>query len=88
MSNFLSAIAIIVIINAFLCLYRAIMGPSIQDRVLGINIVSTKTLTLVVLVAFIYQNTLFLDVAMVYALLNFVVTVAASRYLETMGWGG
>ncbi|MFH1640230.1 MAG: cation:proton antiporter [Chloroflexota bacterium] len=83
MNNLLTLVAIIIVLNSFLCLYRAVSGPTIQDRILGINIVGTKTLTLLVLVSFIFKSNLYLDVAMVYALLNFVVTVAASRYLET-----
>ena len=63
------------------------MGPTIQDRLLGVNIVGTKTLVVVVLVTFIQGSDFFLDVAMVYALLLFVVTVAWSRYLETRGMG-
>jgi multicomponent Na+:H+ antiporter subunit F len=86
MDKYLLAVAVIIAINAFICLYRAIAGPTIQDRLLAVNIVSTKTLIVVVLVTFIFNEHFFLDVAMVYALLNFVVTVALSRYLETEGW--
>jgi multicomponent Na+:H+ antiporter subunit F len=53
---------------------------------LGVNIVGTKALVVVVLVTFIYAENFFLDVAMVYALLLFIVIVAISRYLETEGW--
>jgi multicomponent Na+:H+ antiporter subunit F len=86
MDNFLTAIAIVVSINAVLCLYRAALGPTIQDRLLGVNIVGTKTLVVVVLVTYIFAESFFLDVAIVYALLLFVVTIATSRYLETEGW--
>jgi len=85
LSNLLTGAAIIIAINIFLCLYRAIKGPTMQDRVLAINIVATKTLTVLVLAAFIFKSTLYLDVAMVYALLNFIITVTVSRYLETEG---
>ncbi len=86
MNEFLTAIAIIIALNAFICLYRAAVGPTIQDRVLGVNIVGTKTLVAVVLVSFIQKESFFLDVAMAYALLLFVVTVATSRYLQSGGW--
>ncbi len=86
MDDFLTAIAIVVSINAVLCLYRAAVGPTIQDRLLGVNIVGTKTLVVVVLVTYIFAESFFLDVAIVYALLLFVVTIATSRYLETEGW--
>jgi multicomponent Na+:H+ antiporter subunit F len=87
-NTYLTAVAIIITANAFLCFYRAVNGPTIMDRVLAINIIGTKTLTVLVLVAYVFNNPMYLDVALVYALLNFVVTVAASRYIETAGWEG
>lgn len=86
MHDLLLAIAMIIAANAFICLYRTIAGPTIQDRILGVNIISTKTLSVMALVSFIYGETFFLDVALLYALLNFVVTVSLARYLETVGW--
>ena len=88
MRDFFLAVSLIIMANAFICLYRAFAGPTIQDRVLGVNIVSTKTLSVVALAAFIFGETFFLDVTLLYALLNFIVTVALSRYLETQGWEG
>ena len=85
MDDFLTAIAAIIALNAFICLYRAAAGPTIQDRLLGVNIVGTKTLVVVVLVTFIQGESIFLDVAMAYALLLFVVTVATSHYLQSEG---
>ncbi|MDY6795288.1 MAG: monovalent cation/H+ antiporter complex subunit F [Actinomycetota bacterium] len=86
MGNLFTAVALVIAINALLCLYRAAVGPTIQDRLLGINIVGTKTLVVVVLVTFIYGESFYLDVAIVYALLLFIVILAVSRYLETEGW--
>lgn len=86
MDDFLTVIAFIISVNAVVCLYRAAIGPTAQDRLLGVNIVGTKTLVVVVLVTFIQAESFFLDVAIVYALLLFVVTVALSRYLEAEGW--
>ncbi len=86
MDDFLTAIALIISINAVICLYRAAVGPTTQDRVLGVNIVGTKTLVVVILITYILAENFFLDVAIVYALLLFVVTVALSRYLEAEGW--
>jgi len=86
MDDFLTAIALIIALNATICLYRAAVGPTTQDRLLGVNIVGTKALVLVVLVTFIFAESFFLDVAIVYALLLFIVIVVISRYLETEGW--
>lgn len=86
MNNFFTVIALIIALNALICLYRAMVGPTTQDRLLAVNIVGTKTLVVVILVTFIQTANFFLDVAIVYALLLFVVTVALSRYLEVEGW--
>ncbi len=83
MDVFFWGVAIFLLVNAFICLYRAYRGPTTVDRILAVNIVGTKTLVVLVLLAFVFERGLFIDVAFVYALLNLVVTLAASRYLET-----
>jgi len=80
---FFLATAAAVMVNAFLCLYQGAKGPTIQDRVISINIVNTKTLVVLLLAFFVSgQPAMYLDIALVYALLNFVVTIAVSRYIE------
>ncbi|MEW6188782.1 MAG: cation:proton antiporter [Actinomycetota bacterium] len=83
MSTFYLYVGIILIANAFLCLYRAFRGPTVPDRILAVNIVGTKTLVILVLIAYIFRQAMYLDVALVYGLLNFIITTAAARYLET-----
>lgn len=83
MTAFFWGVGIFLLVNAFLCLWRAYAGPTVADRILAVNIVGTKTLVVLVLLAFVFGRSLYLDVALIYGLLNFVVTVAAARYLET-----
>ncbi|MBN1192884.1 MAG: pH regulation protein F [Coriobacteriia bacterium] len=83
MTTFLWAIAILLLVNAFLCLARAYLGPTVADRMLAINVMGTKTLVVLALLAFVFERSLFVDVALVYGLLNFVVTIAAGRFMET-----
>ncbi len=83
MSGFHLFLGLVIMANAFVCLYRAAIGPTLPDRILAVNIVGTKTLVLLALIAFIFRQTLYLDVALVYALLNFIVTTIAARYMET-----
>lgn len=83
MDTFFWSTAIFLIVNAFACLYRAYDGPTVVDRILAINIVVTKTLVVLVLLATIAGRGMLLDVALIYALLNFVLTVVATRYIET-----
>ena len=83
MDTFFWGIAIFLLVNAFACLYRAYDGPTVVDRILAINIVVTKTLVVLVLLATVFGRGMLLDVALIYGLLNFVLTVVATRYLET-----
>ncbi len=80
------AITLILIFTAFLCLYRAIAGPEAWDRLVAINVIGTKTIIIVTLLGFIYDSLYFVDVALVYALFNFILTVALSKYIEYGGF--
>jgi len=77
--------AVFVAANAFICLYRAIKGPTIQDRLLTLGIVGSNMLAVLVLLASIFKSSMYLDVAMLFVLLNFIVMIVVSRYLETYG---
>jgi multicomponent Na+:H+ antiporter subunit F len=77
------AIAIFMLVNAFACLWRAFAGPTVVDRILATNVVCTKALLVLVLLGLAFERSLLLDVALVYGLLNFGITIAATRFLET-----
>lgn len=74
--------AIVVMIMIFLSLIRALAGPTAPDRVAAINIIGTKTLVIITLIARIYGQEFFLDIAMIYALMSFITTVGIAKYLE------
>ena len=59
-----------------LVLVRALRGPSVFDRILAVNAAGTKTVILVALLGFLSVRPEFLDIALLYALMNFVVTIA------------
>lgn len=71
---------LLLILTSFLSLYRAIHGPGIFNRIIAVNVIGTKTILLLVLIGFIYSRPHFLDIALVYALLNFIMTIAATKY--------
>lgn len=77
------AVATIIVFAAILVLYRAVKGPTVYDRVLAVNAIGTKTVVLIALTGFIYNRPHFLDIALVYALINFIATIAILKYLET-----
>jgi multicomponent Na+:H+ antiporter subunit F len=67
-----------------LALYRTIFGPTIIDRIMGAHVVGIKTTVLLIIIGTIYGRVeMFVDIALAYAMLNFIVTVAAARYFAT-----
>jgi len=64
-------------------LYRAIFGPTVVDRIIGVNAIGSKTTVLLILIGLIYGRVdMFIDIALAYALLNFIAVLAASRYFQ------
>ena len=72
--------AIFIILAIVIVLFRAIKGPKVYDRILAVNVIGTKTVILIVLVGFIYERPHFLDIAIVYALINFIATFAILKF--------
>jgi multicomponent Na+:H+ antiporter subunit F len=70
MENIFIMASLLLIITSFISLYRAIHGPGIFNRIIAVNIIGTKTILILVLIGFIYGRPHFLDLALVYALLN------------------
>jgi multicomponent Na+:H+ antiporter subunit F len=73
----------------FLCLlmaaslYRSVFGPTVLDRLIGVNAIGSKTVILLLLIGLIYKRLdMFVDIALAYALLNFVAVLASSRYFQ------
>lgn len=77
--------ATVIVLAASLVIYRAIKGPRIYDRVLAVNVIGTKTVVLLALIGYIYERPHFLDIALVYALINFIATIAFLKYRQTGG---
>ena len=85
-STFFLGTSIAILIAASLSLYRVVRGPSIIDRIIGVNVIGTKTIGVIVLTGQLFERVeLFIDIALVYALINFIGTLALSRYFERKG---
>ena len=83
MDTALIAATVIVLAGVLLVLYRVIAGATLHDRVLAVNVIGTKTIVLLALAGFLYGRPgFFLDIAMAYALINFIATIAVLRYME------
>ena len=74
----------------FLSLYivRIIKGPSIWDRLLGFNLISTKIVIMIILLASLYETGFLLDFAIAYALLGFICIMFTARFLLWRAKGG
>ena len=74
---------IFLLLNAFVCLWRGLAGPTLPDRILAVNVIGTKTMVALVLLGLAREQGVWLDVALVYGLLSFTVTLVAGRLLES-----
>jgi multicomponent Na+:H+ antiporter subunit F len=76
--------AFVIVLAAVLALYRVFAGPYVFNRILAVNVLGTKTVMILILVGFICgRPDIFLDIAIVYALINFITVLAFLRYVET-----
>ena len=83
MNGFLLGVGLVLCFLVFLVLYRVVFGPGVFNRVAAISAVGTKTLIILLIVGFLYRRVeMFIDISMVYALLNFIGCIAVAKYLE------
>jgi len=78
----LTATVIALLVVMALALARALLGPTIYDRILAVNVFGTKTVLLIAVICFTLGKPEFLDIALVYALINFVSVIGVLRYFE------
>jgi multicomponent Na+:H+ antiporter subunit F len=75
-------VSIAILITMVLALIRALLGPSVYDRVLAVNVFGTKTVLLLAVIAFLYGRPDFLDLALAYALINVVGILAVLEFSQ------
>jgi len=73
---------IIVGIAIILCLLRMLKGPTASDRAIAVDTVTTIVVAFLVLLGFIFERYVYLDVSLVYSVISFVGLVAIARFLE------
>ncbi len=81
MSMFTAAI-IGVVVTMAIALARAVIGPTIYDRILAVNSFGTVTVLAIAVFGFLMGRPEFLDIALIYALINFVGTIAVLKFLR------
>lgn len=77
-----------VMVTMLLLLVRAMLGPTVYDRILAINVFGTKTVLFIAVLGFLNGRPEFLDVGLVYALINFIGTIAVLKFMQygDLGW--
>ena len=76
------AAAAAILVTMSLALIRAVIGPSIYDRILAVNMFGTKTVLIIAVLGFLMGRPDFMDIALVYALINFVGTIALLKVFK------
>lgn len=74
--------ALAILVAMALAIYRSLKGPTVYDRILAVNAVGTLTVALIAVYGFLSGRPEFMDLAIVYALINFIGTIAVSKYVE------
>ena len=69
-------------LGILLCLLRLLLGPSAPDRAVAVDTTAKVTTALLVVLGFAFRRYVYLDVALVYAVLTFIGALAIARYLE------
>ena len=83
MSSFLLGITIFIAIVTAACLYRVGAGKTVFDRIIAAGLVGTNGFILLILIGFIFGRIdMFIDIAIAYALLNFVVIIVLGKYFD------
>lgn len=75
-----TALAILVVM--ILALAHALLSPDVYDRILAVNMFGTKTVLFLAVFGFLTGRPDFLDIALVYALINFIGVIAILRFVE------
>jgi multicomponent Na+:H+ antiporter subunit F len=82
-----TAATMAVSITMALILIRAFLGPTVYDRVLAVNAFGTVTVLIIGLIGFLTERPEFLDIALLYALINFVGTIAILKFFRYRALG-
>ncbi|MGE0118630.1 MAG: monovalent cation/H+ antiporter complex subunit F [Dongiaceae bacterium] len=83
-----SAATAAILVTMAMALARALLGPTVFDRILAVNMFGTKIVLLIAVYGFLTGRPEFLDIAVAYALINFISTIAVLKFLRYGDLGG
>jgi len=78
----MTATALAILVTMALALVRALTGPTVYDRILAINMFGTKTVLMIAVLSFVTGRMDVLDIALAYALINFIGVIAVLKFFE------
>jgi multicomponent Na+:H+ antiporter subunit F len=81
MSPFMIAL-VLTLISIAIAILRVLLGPTIPDRVVGLDTINTLVIASMILFGVVNKEVIYIDVAIVYALLSYVTTLFIAKYLE------
>ena len=76
------AASLAILVTMTLAIARALLGPTVYDRILAVNLFGTKTVLLLAVIAFLSGRPDFLDLALAYALINFIGVLAVLEFIQ------
>jgi len=71
-----------ILVTMLIALIAAVRGPTVFDRILAVNMFGTKTVLLIAVSGFLMERPEWLDLALVYALVNFIGTITVVKYVR------
>jgi multisubunit Na+/H+ antiporter MnhF subunit len=83
--NSLNVVLGVLSVYIFFVLVRVIIGPTVWDRLLGLNMISAKIIIAIIVLAVMTDRSYLLDIALVYTALGFIGTVLIARFVERKG---
>ena len=83
MEQFIISIGVALLLLMLVTLIRVILGPSTIDRLVGVNVIGTKSTILIIIMGTLQGRVeMYVDIALAYALLNFIASLAAARFFQ------
>lgn len=75
-------LVIVIVLSLMLVMVRALVGPTLYDRLLAVNSAGTKVVILIAAYGFLTDRPDFVDIALLYALINYITTIAVLKFFE------
>ncbi|MCD6035778.1 MAG: multiple resistance and pH regulation protein [Rickettsiales bacterium] len=76
-----------IIVSMAMVLLRGLLGKTVYDRILAVNVFGTNAVIIIGLIGMMMGNPSFLDIALIYALINFITTIALLRFFRIGTFG-